>query len=508
MNLANTVCDRILAGLIVALSGLLSASPVAAEQPPNIVFILADDLGSGDLGCYNPDSKTATPAIDELAAEGMMFRDAHTPSSVCSPTRYGVLTGRYAWRSRLKSGVLWGYSRSLIRPERTTVASFLKTQDYATACVGKWHLGFQAPDLNAPDLPPANKVIAGDDPHAVDYSKPLTPGPTTVGFDYFFGIPASLDMDPYVFVENDRPLEQPTETVAASKHRRQEGGGFWRAGPVAPSFQHVDVLPEVAKRATAWIDKQTAEQPFFLYLPLNAPHTPWVPTDEFRGRSAAGYYGDFVMQVDAVVGAVVRALEQGGHAENTLIIVTSDNGSHWPVGDVKKWGHAANLHYRGQKADVWEGGHRVPFIAAWPGHIAPGTVSDETICLTDLLATVAAINDVLLPMDAGEDSFSILPVLLGEKREHPIRDATVHHSVDGTFAIRSGDWKLIPGNLGSGGFTKPRRVEPKPDGPQGQLYNLADDPSEQHNVWAEHPDMVLLLSAELAKIRTTGRSRH
>jgi arylsulfatase A-like enzyme len=493
--------------LIVTVGHLLFASSLSAEQPPNIVFILADDLGSGDLGCYNSDSKTATPAMDRLAAGGMLFRDAHTPSSVCSPTRYGVLTGRYAWRSRLKEGVLWGYSRALIEPGRTTVPSLLKTKGYATACVGKWHLGFQSPDLDAPDLPPANRVITADDPHAVDYSKPLTPGPTTVGFDYYFGIPASLDMEPYLFVENDRPLEQPTETIPASKHRRQDGGGFWRGGPSAPSFRHVDVLPELAKRAVGWIGAQTADRPFFLYLPLNAPHTPWVPTDEFRGRSAAGYYGDFVMQVDTVVAAVIRALEEGGHTENTLIIVTSDNGSHWPVDDIKKWGHTANLHYRGQKADIWDGGHRVPFVAAWPGHIAPGTSSDETICLTDLMATVAAVTDTPLPEAAGEDSYNILPALLGEKQDQPIRKSVVHHAIGDTYAIRSGDWKLIPGNLGSGGFTAPRTERPNATGPRGQLYNLADDPSEATNVWELHPDVVERLSGELETIRAAGRSR-
>jgi len=498
---------RVLICFFIALCAFGAASPARAATTPNIVFILADDLGSGDLGCYNPESKTATPALDKLAAGGVMFRDAHTPSSVCSPTRYGVLTGRYAWRSRLKQGVLWGYSKALIEPGRMTVASMLKEKGYATACVGKWHLGFQAPDLDAPDLPPANRVIAVDDPHAVDYSKPLTPGPRTVGFDYFFGIPASLDMEPYVFVQNDHPLEAPTKMIAASKHRRQGGGGFWRAGPIAPSFQHVDVLPELSKRATAWIDEQTAERPFFLYLPLNAPHTPWVPSKEFRGRSQAGHYGDFVIQVDAVVGQVIEALERGGHTENTLIIVTSDNGSHWPVGDIKKWGHAANLHYRGQKADIWDGGHRVPFVAAWPGQIPAGTTSDETLCLTDFMATAAAIVGAELPEEAAEDSYNMLPALLGKELTQPIRPSIVHHSLGGTFALRAGDWKLVPGNLGSGGFTAPRDVKPKPSGPQGQLYNLADDPSEQVNVWEEHPEVVERLSGELERIQQSGRSQ-
>ncbi len=492
--------------LLASILCLTQPASAQADRLPNIVFILADDLGIGDPGCYNPDSKIKTPALDRLAARGMKFADAHTPSSVCSPTRYSVLTGRYAWRSRLKQGVLWGYSRSLIEPRRTTVASLLESRGYATGCVGKWHLGFQTPDLAADDLPPANRVITGDHPHAVEYSQPLAPGPNSVGFDYFFGIPASLDMEPYLFVENTRPLAPPTEHVAASKHRRQGGGGYWRAGPMAPGFRHVDVLPELAKRATKWIADQPADQPFFLYFPLTAPHTPWVPSKSFQGRSPIGHYGDFVMQVDAVVGQVVDTLRRTGQAENTLIIVTSDNGSHWPESDIKKLGHDANMNYRGQKADIWEGGHRVPFIAAWPGRIPEGSTSDETICLCDFLATTAAIVDAPLPADAGEDSFNILPALLGQSSEKPIRPATVHHSIDGTFAIRSGPWKLIEGHLGSGGFSKPRRVEPNKLGPQVQLYNLESDPVEQHNLWENHPDVVRRLTAQLDRIRMSPRS--
>jgi arylsulfatase A-like enzyme len=485
----------------------LSPLPLEAAKPPNIIFILADDLGCGDLGCYNPNAKIPTPAIDRLAAEGIRFTDAHTPSAVCTPTRYGVLTGRYAWRSRLKQGVTRGYSRSLIEPGRMTVASLLKGKGYATACVGKWHLGFQTPDLAADDFPPAHKYVPGDSPHAVDYSQPLKPGPLTLGFDYYFGIPASLDMEPYVYVENDRVLELPTLEVTASKHRRRGGGGYWRGGPIAPSFRHVEVLPRITRQAVDWIGRQKTDTPFFLYFPLNAPHTPWVPTDQFRGRSQAGYYGDFVTQVDWVVGQVAEALDEHGHADNTLLIVTSDNGSHWPVSDIKKWNHAANLHYRGQKADIWEGGHHVPFVARWPGHIEKQIQSGETICLTDLMATAAAIVEAKLPANASEDSFNILPTLLGKSTGEPPRSSTVHHSIDGTFAIRSGDWKLIAGNLGSGGFSQPRRIEPKPDGPRGQLYHLADDPSETDNVWHEHPEIVKQLTAELEKIKESGRSR-
>ena len=466
-----------------------------ARSVPNIVLILADDLGYGDLGCYNKHSKIPTPNMDRLAADGMRFTDAHSPSAVCTPTRYGVLTGRYNWRSRLKSGVLWGYSRALIEPGRMTVASLLNDHGYTTGAVGKWHLGFQQPD------PEINSE--GKQPK-VDYTQPLLPGPLTVGFDHFFGIPASLDMEPYLYVRDDRAVGAPTEQVKASGHRRQGGGGFWRAGPIAPDFRHEDVLPKLAEEAVAFIRRQSDDRPFFLYFPLSAPHTPWLPLESFRGKSGAGYYGDFVMQVDWTIGRVVEALEQMGMADNTLLILTSDNGAHWPVSDTKKFGHAANGELRGQKADIWEGGHRVPFIARWPGTIRRGATCRQTTCHTDLMATVAAVLGADLPENAAEDSYSMLPALR-ETADGPIREATVHHSANGTFAIRQGDWKLIAGR-GSGGFTAPQRIKPKPGEPTGQLYNLAADPAEKKNLHAERPEVVRRLEKLLDNYRATGRS--
>lgn len=476
---------------------------------PNIVFILADDLGIGDLGCYNDQSKIRTPNMDRIAAEGMRFNDAHTPSAVCSPTRYGVLTGRYAWRSRLKSGVLWGYSRSLIEPDRETVASLLKKQGYATAAVGKWHLGLQQTDtsIDAP-VPPASEILPEDHPHAVDYSRPLSPGPNAFGFDYFFGIPASLDMNPYVYVENDRVIEAATEFTERSLHRRQGGGGVWRAGKIAPSFRHVDVLPKITDKATQWLSQQSAETPFFLYFPLSAPHTPWVPVDEFMKDSKVGYYGGFVAQVDWVVGEILKSLDQHGHAKNTLLILTSDNGSHWPVSDIERWNHAANLHYRGQKADIWEAGHRVPFLVRWPGRVKPQSTSDQTICLTDFMATAAAATGTQLAPTCGEDSFSLLPELTGSNdRDSTRRSSVIHHSLNGTFAIRRGKWKLVVDNLGSGGFSAPKIVKPKNGQPAGQLYDLESDSSEQNNLYEQKPQIVADLRKELQQIRSGGRSR-
>lgn len=457
---------------------------------PNIVVILADDMGSGDLRCYNPKSKVPTPHMNRFAKAGMRFTDAHTPSSVCTPTRYGVLTGRYAWRTRLKKGVLWGYSPALIDTKRMTLASLLKAKGYHTGCIGKWHLG----------LGTAEKT---------DYTKPLHPCPNDYGFDYFFGIPASLDMDPYVYVENDRVVAKPTLAIKRSEQARRGGGGFWRAGPVAPGFKHVDVLPTITRKAVGFIESRSlkySDKPFFLYLPLSAPHTPWLPIEKFRGKSGAGTYGDFAVQVDDTVGQVLKTLDRLNLTKNTLVIVTSDNGAHWTPGDIKKFGHRANRELRGQKADAWEGGHRVPFLVRWPGVVKPNMVSDETICLTDLLATIAAVVDSPLPENAGEDSFNILPVLKGETYTKPIRPATVHHSVAGVFAIRKGNWKLIVGR-GSGGFSRPRIIKPKPGEPTGQLYNLGEDLGETKNVYHEHPEVVKELTELLEQWKKSGRSR-
>ncbi len=463
---------------------------------PNIVFILADDLGYGDPACYSGQSKIPTPQMDRLASQGIRFTDAHTPSAVCTPTRYGVLTGRYCWRSSLKKGVLGGYSKPLIETDRLTVASLLKRHGYNTGCVGKWHLG----------LGWATKAGAEAKAETVDWGQPVTHGPQSLGFDYSHIIPASLDMDPYCWLENGRAVEPATARTPGSKRRWDGGGGFWRAGPMSPSFDFYDVLPTVTQKSVGFIKHQTRETPFFLYVPLTAPHTPWMPTKEFRGKSQVDWYGDFVAQVDASVGQIVQAVDDAGFGDNTLVIVTSDNGSHWPIAQIEEFDYRANGSWRGQKADIHEAGHRVPFICRWLGRIRPGSQSEQTICLTDLLATCAAIVGNKLPSEAGPDSYNILPAMLDPDLREPIREATVHHSINGLFAIRQGPWKLIQG-LGSGGFTAPQQVDPEPGGPEGQLYNLQDDPGEQKNLWAEQPEIVERLAALLERYQLQGYSR-
>ena len=458
------------------------SSPVLSkvEGPnPNIVYILADDLGYGDVQCLNPErGKIATPHLDKLAAQGMAFTDAHTSSSVCTPTRYGVLTGRYNWRTRLQKGVLHGFDPPLIAPNRLTVAGLLKQQGYTTACIGKWHLGLGIPKGELSPMIPA--------------------GPISCGFDSFFGIAASLDMPPYAFIDNDHFTEPLTTTKAFFKRR----------GPAVESFEAVDVLPTLTRKAVEFVTREAKTgQPFFLYLPLNSPHTPIVPSKEWQGKSGLGGYGDFVMQTDWAVGQVLAAIDQAGVAGNTLVIMTSDNGcspaARFP--DLEAKGHFPSGDFRGMKGDVFDGGHRVPFFVRWPGQVKPGSRSAQIICLTDFMATCADIVGAKLPDTAGEDSVSILPALLGTDKA-PLRESVVHHSWLGFFAIREGNWKLeLCSHSGGFGAPKPNSAEAKRL-PDTQLYSFSEDVTEAKNLQAEYPEVVARLTQELEQIITNGRS--
>jgi arylsulfatase A-like enzyme len=483
------------AALFVLLSLCATARSVsAADSRPNIVYILADDLGYGDVSCFNADSKIKTPNIDALARQGMRFTDAHSSSSVCTPTRYGIMTGRYAWRSKLKRGVLGGYSPPLIEPGRMTVARFLNDQGYATACTGKWHLGLGWQLKAGAASVPLEKSI--------DFSKPVTSGPNTEGFDYSFIIPASLDMAPYLYLENDRAIELPTNHVNDSPRP-----AMYRAGPIAPHFKFETCLPEVVRHASAWIDqtrKSSPDRPFFLYVPLTSPHTPHVPLPEFQGKSGAGNYGDFVLETDWAIGQILEVIQRDGLEGNTLVIVTSDNGAHSePLHLEEQYGHHANYIFRGQKSDAWDGGHHIPFVARWPGHVRAGSSSDQTICLTDLFATCVDLLKQPRPKEAAEDSFSILPILEGNTNAS-VRPGVVMHSNDGYFAIKQGPWKLVLCR-GSGGWTLPE-TQATPTLPDVQLYNVQDDPTEKTNLYAEHPDIVAKLKTALDEYQRDGRT--
>lgn len=460
---------------------------------PNIVYLLADDMGMGDLTCYNPESKIPTPNMDALARDGMMFTDAHTNSAVCSPTRYGILTGTYAFRTRMKSGVLWGSSPLLIKEGEPTVASLLKDNGYNTACIGKWHLGLGWQALE-PGVELTDKWE--DDISKIDFSKPILSGPNSVGFETFFGIPSSLDMPPYVYIENQFAQGIPTEIT-------REGG---REGATVPGFKAKNVMPDLTQKAVDFINNQTSEKPFFLYFPWAAPHTPVVPNDEFLGKSNAGIYGDFVVECDATVQRIVAALKENGLYENTIVILTSDNGSSphgFPIKQEIEFNHNTSNGFKGRKSHSYDGGHRVSFIVSWPEQIKPGSTSNEVICSTDLYATVADLLGHKMEVNEAQDSYSFLPVLKGEEYLKPIREATIHHSLNGDFSIRKGDWKYVDAK-GHGGFTEIRETVPEDS---IQLYNIVTDPFETKNVYLDYPDEVSELKLLLEKYKTQGYSR-
>lgn len=469
---------------------------------PNIIYILADDLGYGDVKSFNPEGKIPTPNLDQMAENGVKFTDAHTSSSVCTPTRYGILTGRYNWRSKLKSSVLLGYSESLIKQERTTIAEMLKSQGYQTAFIGKWHLGWDWAIQEGATLEGKGRDRAKG---KVDFSVPVGNGPSTHGFDYSFGFCGSLDMAPYVYVENDTPTMVPTKTTLSV-----DGKGVWRKGLTSDDFVHATVLQDLTDRAVKYIDEQAGgDQPFFLYFPLPAPHTPILPTTAFLGKSNTNMYGDFVMQVDDVLGQIRTMLREKGIAENTLLVFTSDNGCS-PRADFEelaKVDHYPSYEFRGSKADIFEGGHRVPFIVEWPAKGLKNSQVDKTICTTDFFATVAEITGYSIGDHEAEDSYSMHALITGASEED-IREYTVHHSINGSFAIRQGDWKLIA-CPGSGGWSYPRPKDIKDEElelPPMQLYHLKEDIGETANLVASHPEKARELKNALKKIILDGRS--
>jgi len=467
-------------GLLLALLSAAIAGPALAAGPPHIVVILVDDMGYGDPGSYNPNSRIPTRHIDRLAAEGMRFTDAHAPGPLCHPSRYGLMTGRYPFRTDVSR---WP-TRPLIEEGQVTLPSMLRDAGYATAMVGKWHLGF-----------------AED-----GYDKPLRGGPVDRGFDSFFGIRASTDIPPYFYIRGDRAVTLPTGLIGANESAGWSPiqGAFWRAGGIAPDLRLSDVLPRLTDEAISVIERRRgARKPLMLYLAYPAPHTPWLPSPAFTGKSGAGLYGDFLMMVDHEIGRVLAALESADMLDKALLVFASDNGPVWYPSDTARFRHDSARGLRGMKADAWEAGHRMPFIVRWPGTVGAGSVCDQTISFTDVLATVADVVGKDLPAGAGPDSFSFLPALKGGTfRRAPI----VMQSGGGFMTIRSGRWKLIEG-LGSGGFSEPARIKAGPDDPAGQLYDLAADPAETTNRFAGEPGLVERLRAEMRRIVDAGRSR-
>ena len=494
----------------------LSYSPVIAQEKPNIVFILADDMGYGDISGLNLFSRTKTPAIDKIIGNGITFTEAHASASVCTPSRYGLLTGRYAFRSIDAANGIGGFTKPVIEPERETLASVLKKAGYTTACIGKWHLGvgWQTKDGNEPNFDAKTGYSN------VDFSKKVTGSPNDYGFDYSFIHPASLDIPPYLFLRNHEAIDPDMilttdhyparleNTVFAwdKKHSNNEAvywekGVWWRQGEMSRSFRVEDCLSEIVNEGVAFVVKQAAEnrkKPFFLYLPLTGPHTPWMPTEQYKGKSGAGLYGDFIFDIDDAVKQIQQALTRNGISENTILIFSSDNGSYWPQEEIELYAHDSNQGRKGQKGDVWDGGHRVPLVISWPAKIKQPAMYKHLISLTDFFATFCDLTGQKPEAGQGEDSFSFWHVLNGDT-EKMVRESMVHHSSGGFYGIRMGDWKFIDG-LGSGGFSHPGKLVPAKNGPKGQLYNIKEDAMESQNLYLQYmsnerlnPDVSLML---------------
>ncbi|MBN2578906.1 MAG: arylsulfatase [Pirellulales bacterium] len=491
--------------LVFGLLALGAGSLARAAERPNVVIILADDMGWGDPQCYWPKSKIPTPNVDRLAGEGMRFTDAHSPTAVCTPTRYALLTGRYCWRTRQKKCVLTPYAMPLIDRKRTTLAEMFQRHGYATAAFGKWHLGFEWRRNDGKKTPPAEKNIPDK---VIDLSKPYLDGPCDHGFDTYFGVDVP-NYPPYCFLEDDHVVSPLPNQFRPATNVSTPGRG-------QPDWQFDRILPTIKEKAVAWLRRHAAEKkdaPFFLYLPLTAPHIPIVPNEPFRGSTEATLYGDFVAEVDSLTGDVLNALEETGLAKNTIVVFTSDNGSPERNGKdgagpfnscITDSGHDPNGPWRGRKGDIHEAGHRVPLVVRWPGRVRPGSFSDELVCLVDWYATLAAVLGQPLADDVAEDSFNVLPVLLEKDRPGPMRKSLILHSDQGMFAIRVGPWKLIRGQ-GTGSFFTKDVIAP--DAPSGQLYNLTDDPTEQKNLYRERHDVVERLSKMLDEQIQAGRTR-
>jgi arylsulfatase A len=499
----NARMRRVVAAVLLAAAWSAAA---AAQTRPNVVLILADDLGYGDVGAFNPGGRIPTPHLDRLAREGLRLTDAHTPSAVCTPTRYGLLTGRYPWRTRLPRGVLWGNGDALIEPNRTTIASLLRDAGYHTAGIGKWHLGLRWAAIpgTVPDRTTNNEKAPVD---WIDYRGRITDGPTHHGFAEFFGLPASLDMRDYVYIDGDRVPETPITTLAGEPSTIP---AFYRPGRAGATFRPERVLGDLTSRAVRYVREHAAgRQPFFLYLALASPHTPVLPTAAFAGRTGLGPYADFVSETDASIGEVLQALEQTGAANNTLVLFASDNGPAPIAGMIESLrakGHDSAGGWRGAKQDLYEGGHRVPVIVKWPGVVAPGATSRALVSLVDVLATIADVVGRPL-LDAGEDSISFLPLLRQPATAVERRAAVVVQSGNGSLAIREGRWKLCMAP-GSGGLSTPVPGSADERGlPPVQLFDLEADPSEKTNLQSVRPEIVRRLTALLETYRKTGRSR-
>lgn len=513
---------NLITNLSLITAGLISGQVAFSQKQPNVIIILADDMGYGDVGCNNPFARTRTPAIDNLAKEGLRFTDAHSAGALSGPSRYGLMTGRYFFRVQKKSDY-WGYLSPYIETNRLTLGSLMKKAGYTTACIGKWHLGldWKLKDEKRPQIITPEKFGYTN----TDFSAPIKHGPSELGFDYSFILPASLDMPPYVFVRNNYVVDsnviltadvypnKKSDTFYAwdRKHTGEddiywERGVWWRNGEMSKSFKFEECLSKIADEGISFIDRESRkERPFFLYLPLTGPHTPWLPNEQYVGSTELGTYGDFIFNIDNIVARIGAKLKELGIDKNTLIIFASDNGGAWQEEDIQQYAHQSNYGRRGQKADAWDGGHHVPLIIRWPDYIKRPNVCQQTIGLIDIISTLADLTKQTLKRNEAEDSFSFKKILDG-RMNVPTRDQIIYLSGSGHLAIKKGDWKYID-CLGSGGFTSPASLPIVKNGPKGQLYNLRTDSLENNNLYLHDHNMVIELSSLLNKLVKQGHSR-
>ncbi len=491
--------------LVLAAAILASAAVWADDAParrPNIVLLYADDMGYGDLGVQNPESKIPTPNLDRLAREGMRFTDAHSSSGICTPSRYALLHGRYHWRKF--HGIVNSFEPPVLDDERITMAELLKTKGYRTACIGKWHLGWDWGAIRKVDVPADKKVFAAED---FDWTKPIPGGPLAHGFDYYFGDDVP-NFPPYAWLENDRVVTPPTVPLTTPA-KTAEGNWEARPGPAVADWDFWAVMPTLTDKAVDWIGQQKPGEPFFLYFPFTSPHAPIVPAESFVDKSQAGGYGDFVVQTDDTVGRVLRALEEHGLAGNTLVLFTADNGpEHYAYERLRRFGHHSTGPLRGLKRDLWEGGHRVPLIVRWPGVVPAGQVNDGLLSQTDLFATLAGIVGADIPKGSAEDSYDQRQLLTGKGES--ARTTLVHNTNANGYAIRDGDWVLIAAKTGAVSKVPAwldRARGYKPHDQPGELYNLRSDLGQRTNLYAEHPERVGQLSEKLKEIRRTSQVR-
>ena len=494
-------CQMKKSELVISLIAITAFNSCSEHEktPPNIVIIYADDMGYGDLSYQNPNSKIPTPNLDQLASEGMLFTDAHSSSGICSPSRFALLTGKYHWRRQ--HNIVTSFGKPFFNESDITLPQVLKQNGYATACIGKWHLGWNWEFKNEP-----SGIVTEND---IDWSKPVSGGPLDRGFDYYFG-DGTINFPPYAWVENDRIIEAPTEMMYSDNigYETKEGAWEFRHGPRVEGWNPYEVLPTLTNKTIEWVNNHSKDQPFFLYFSLPSPHAPIIPNDEFDGTSEAGAYGDFIFQTDWVIGQVLNTIKENGFEDNTIIIFTSDNGpEHYAFARAKNYAHFSMGIFRGLKVDIWEGGHRIPMIIKWPGHIEAGSVSDKLVSQIDYMSTFAAITGIKLPEGAAPDSYNFLPTLLGESYDFPERDVLIHNTFATKWAVRKGEWLYMNTNSGEHRrmpeFFKELRGYTD-FGTEGLLFNLKKDPEQRNNLYEQYPERVMEMDNLLTEEKARG----